>query len=133
MSYGPSKFQVDVYNDGSTEFCASRAVSMFREKMGGLKLMQGPCSRRTRIERRLSAMRPEDAWISWNLSRDSVPARVGDSRRYLPASLNVYSNDSDAHGRWMNTNDYGYVWTLIGVVADGFRTVLEDGAGIGGD
>jgi hypothetical protein len=66
----------------------------------------------------LSAMRPKDAWISWNLSRDSSLSRAGDSRRYLPASLDVYSNDFDAHGRWVDTADYGYVWTPIGVVAD---------------
>lgn len=66
----------------------------------------------------LSPMRPEDAWISWNLSRDSALARAGGSRGYLPASLNVYSNDFDAHGRWVNTPDYGYVWTPVGVVVN---------------
>ena len=119
MSYGPSKFQVDVYNDGSTEVSVLRGSVYVQGQNGKTQVnAESMLSMDSNQNAELSALRPEDTWINWNLSRDSVLARAGDSRRYLPGSLNVYSNDFDAHGRWVNTTDYGYVWTPIGVVAD---------------
>jgi Family of unknown function (DUF6600)/FecR protein len=119
MSYGPSKFQVDIYNDGATEVSVLRG-SVYVQGQNGRTLVDSGTmlSMDSNQNAELSAMRPEDAWISWNLSRDYSLARAGDSSRYLPASLDVYSNDFDTHGRWTNTADYGYVWTPIGVVAD---------------
>jgi len=119
MSYGPSKFQVDIYNDGATEVSVLRGSVYVQGQNGRTQVDAGTMlSMDSNQNAELSATRPEDAWISWNLSRDSSLARAGDSRRYLPASLGVYSNDFDAHGLWTNTADYGYVWTPIGVVAD---------------
>jgi hypothetical protein len=59
----------------------------------------------------ISPRRPRDEWLNWNMSRDTLLARSVSSSRYLPPALNVYSGDFDEYGRWVNTSDYGYVWT----------------------
>ncbi len=119
MAYGPSKFQVDIYNDGTTEVSVLRGSVYVQGQDGGTQVEAGAMlSIDSNQIAELSTLRPEDAWMSWNLSRDSRLARAGDSRRYLPASLNVYGNDFDAYGRWVSTADYGYVWTPIGVAVD---------------
>ena len=119
MSYEPSKFQVDIYNDGATEVSVLRGSVYVQGQNGRTQVDAGTMlSIDSNQNAELSSVRPKDAWTSWNLSRDSSLARAGDSGRYLPASLDIYSNDFEAHGRWMNTADYGYVWTPIGVVAD---------------
>ncbi len=119
MAYGPSKFEVDIYNDGTTEVSDFRGSVYVQGQNGETQVDPGTMlSIDSNQNAELSALRPEDAWMSWNLSRDSRLARSGDSRRYLPVPLNVYGNDFDAYGRWVSTPDYGYVWTPVGVAAD---------------
>ena len=54
-----------------------------------------------------------DEWEEWNQARDEqlYGARTSESVRYLPSELRTYSSDLDSHGRWVQVNDYGYVWT----------------------
>lgn len=61
--------------------------------------------------------RPDD-WQNWNVERDRRFASRGDSYRYLPEELRVYSSDLDDNGRWVQVPEYGYVWTLREVPAD---------------
>ncbi len=118
MSYEPSKFEVDVYNDGSTEVSVLRGSVYVQNQNGRTQVEAGTMlSMDPDQNAEISPMRPEDAWISWNLSRDLFLARAGVSREYLPPALDVYSTDFDAYGRWVSTADYGYVWTPTVVVA----------------
>jgi hypothetical protein len=133
ISYRHSKFQVDVY-DGSTEVSVIRGSVYVQNQTGRIQVEEGSMlSLDSNQNAELSAVRPADAWISWNLSRDSALARAVDSRRYLPASLDVYSNDFDAYGRWVSTADYGYVWTPRVVVASWAPYRLGRWCWIGGD
>jgi len=134
MAYGASKFQVDVYNDGSTEISVLRGSVYVQAQNGRTQVNAGTMlSIDSNQNAELSAMRPEDAWLNWNLSRDSLMARNGSSRDYLPDSLDVYSNDFDAYGHWVDTADYGYVWTPIGVAVDWAPYRVGRWCWIGGD
>jgi hypothetical protein len=61
--------------------------------------------------------RPDD-WQNWNTERDRRLASRGDSYRYLPEELRIYSSDLDDNGRWVQVAEYGYVWILRAVAAD---------------
>jgi hypothetical protein len=116
VSYGPSKFEVGIYEDGYTEVSVLNGSVDVQSQDGSTTVDAGTMlSMGSRQSAELSPMRPEDAWISWNLSRDSALVYRGPSRSYLPASLSVYGNDFDSYGRWVQTADYGYVWTPLKV------------------
>jgi hypothetical protein len=118
-AYGTSKFKVDVYEDGYTEVSVISGAVYVEAQTGSTKVDAGSTlSIDGGQNAELSPMRAADSWDQWNQSRDSALAGVGPSRRYLPATLDVYGNDFDAHGRWVNTADYGYVWTPIGAAVD---------------
>lgn len=118
MAYEPSGFEVDIYNDGSTEVSVLRGTVYVQSQNGRTQVDAGTMlSMDLNQNAEFSHLRPEDAWISWNLSRDSALARTAVSREYLPPALDVYASDFDAYGRWISTADYGYVWTPTAVVA----------------
>ncbi len=118
MSYGPSKFEVVVYEDGTTEVSVLDGSVDAQSQNGSTTVDAGTMlSMGSNQAAELSPMRPKDAWISWNLSRDSALVYRGPSRSYLPASLDIYGNDFDSYGDWVQTADYGYVWTPLHVAA----------------
>lgn len=39
----------------------------------------------------------------------------GVSEHYLPTSLSAYSADFDNYGRWVSTDEYGYIWCPSGI------------------
>jgi hypothetical protein len=52
---------------------------------------------------------PEDDWDRWNERRDSDLER---SRSYNYVSRDIYgADDLDNHGRWVQVQPYGWVWT----------------------
>jgi hypothetical protein len=59
-----------------------------------------------------------DEWENWNRQRDQRFYSRGDSYRYLPEELRVYSSDLDDNGRWVQVQEYGYVWTPRAVPTD---------------
>jgi len=62
-------------------------------------------------EAELAPIGRPDAWQNWNVQRDKRFASRGDSYRYLPDELKVYSSDLDDNGKWVQVPEYGYVWT----------------------
>jgi hypothetical protein len=118
ISYGPSRFEVVIYEDGYTEVLVLDGSVDVQGQNGmttvdaGTMLSMGPDQ-----FAELSPMRADDAWRRWNVSRDSALAEAGPSRNYLPTSLTGYGKDFDSYGRWVQTADYGYVWTPLNVVA----------------
>jgi len=73
----------------------------------------------------VAPMGPPDEWERWNKGRnDRIYVSGGNSSRYLPAELRVYSYDFDSSGRWVQDREYGYVWTptiVIGVSWSPYR------------
>lgn len=134
MSYGPSRFEVDIYADGYTEVSVLNGSVNVQSQNGSTTVDAGTMlSMGSNQVAELSPMRPEDAWISWNLSRDSALAYRGPSRSYLPISLSVYGNDFDSYGRWVQTADYGYVWTPLNVAVGWAPYRIGRWCWIGGD
>lgn len=69
-------------------------------------------------EAELARIGRADEWQNWNVQRDQRFAARGDSYRYLPEELRVYSSDFDDNGRWVQVQEYGYVWLLRAMTAD---------------
>jgi hypothetical protein len=118
VSYDPSRFDVNVNEDGYTEVTVFNGSIYIQSQNGSTKVNEGMMlaidSSQTA---ETSPMRPEDAWLRWNFSRDSALANTGPSRRYLPSSLGVYGNDFDT---------YGHCQVFL---QTGHRIESEDGAG----
>jgi FecR protein len=58
-----------------------------------------------------STLGSPDDWERWNYERDNRLAERRPPSRHLPEELQPYSNDFYDNGRWVQTPDYGYVWT----------------------
>ena len=111
-AYEPSKFKVDVYEDSYTEVSVMNGSVYVEGQNGETKVNAGSMlSIGTDQRAEISPMRLADSWDRWNQSRDSAFAQGGPGRKYLPGVLSVYSSDFDTYGHWVNTADYGYVWT----------------------
>jgi hypothetical protein len=111
-AYQPAKFEVSVYENGYTEVSVLNGVVHVEDRNGSIRVQKGSMlSIGDDRYAELSPLRPRDAWIAWNISRDSRIARGRTSSRYLPASLGLYSYDFDEYGRWEYLSDYGYVWS----------------------
>jgi len=118
VAYGSGEFDVTAYENGYTEVSVLDGIVYAESRNGNTKVGQGTMvSVGTDNYAELCPLRPKDDWLRWNLSRDSQFARARESSRYLPPALNSYSSDFDEYGRWVNTPDYGYVWTPKVVVS----------------
>jgi hypothetical protein len=117
ITYGSGEFDVAAYENGYTEVSVLDGIVYVESKTGNTKVSRGTMvSVGADSYADLSPLRPKDDWLIWNLSRDSQFARARSSR-YLPPALDSYSRDFDEYGRWVNTPDYGYVWTPNMVVS----------------
>ena len=87
--------------DGRTRVNAGRTVTLGEGREAELALVGRP-----------------DDWQNWNVQRDKRFATRGDSYRYLPEELRVYSSDLDDNGRWVQVPEYGFVWILSAIAAD---------------
>jgi hypothetical protein len=133
-AYGASRFKVDVYEDGYTEVSVMSGDVYAEGQNGNTKVDPGSMlSIGTDQNAELSPKRQADGWDRWNQSKDSMLAQTGPSRKYVPSTLGVYSNDLDTNGRWVSTPDYGNVWTPTGVAADWSPYRIGRWCWIGGD
>ena len=87
--------------DGNTRINAGRTLTLGEDR-----------------EAELAPLGRSDDWQNWNTERDRRFASRGDSYRYLPEELRVYSSDLDDNGRWVQVAEYGYVWTPRSVSTD---------------
>ncbi len=60
----------------------------------------------------LSPLPGADSWDRWNDSRDErIDALAdGESKRHLPANIDIVAGDLDAYGSWRDDAQYGSVW-----------------------
>ena len=120
-AYGRSKFKVDVPERGPVNFSVLQGEVMVENREGRvtvasgemLSLGEGGYSEK-------STLNSPDDWERWNWDRDREIAERRPPSRYLPEELQPYSNDFYDNGRWVNTPDYGYVWTPTVAVSVGW-------------
>jgi hypothetical protein len=117
-SYDRSVFRVDV-PDQFTDVSVFRGSVDAEGRDGNTRVNAGRTL--TLGEGREAELAPvgrPDVWQNWNTERDRRFASRGDSYRYLPEELRVYSSDLDNSGRWVQVPEYGYVWTPRSVSTD---------------
>jgi hypothetical protein len=109
-------YRVNVRDDGTTEVIVRRGqAEVYNQEIGTIVVKKG---RRLVIEGRdnfyqIARLEDKDNWDRWNDRRDDdLFARADSYRstRYVPVGIpGVY--DLDYHGDWINTPDYGWVWS----------------------
>jgi hypothetical protein len=103
---------IDVTENGATDLSVLAGYAYAESRDGKTRVDTGST---LRIEANLPAeilpLGSPDEWADWNRERDRKLADAGQSLRYLPEELGDYATDFEANGRWLNTSDYGYVWS----------------------
>lgn len=106
-------YRVAVRDDGTTEVTVRSGEAEIFTPKGSERVRSGKTvmARGTQSDPEFmyaSREAPEDDWDRWNERRDRDLER---SRSYQYVSRDIYgAEDLDAHGRWVNDPDYGYVW-----------------------
>ncbi len=116
-------YRVDALEDGSTEVIVRQGqAEVYNQEIGTVVVKSG---RRIIIEGsddlyRITGLKDEDDWDRWNDRRDEAlfsRADSSDSVRYVPVAIpGVY--DLDNYGEWIETEEYGRMWSPRGVAAD---------------
>jgi len=120
-AYDRSKFRIDVADDGYTDISVFKGTVYAESQSGSTAVDEGNAlSVGGEGSAELAPLGPSDEWEQWNMRRDSRLDARGRSYRYLPDDLNTYSYDFDENGRWVDTPDYGYVWTPTVVLSAGW-------------
>jgi hypothetical protein len=111
-AYERSKFNVDVPERGPVKVAAFRGEVYVENRDGRISVESGEVlSLGEGNDSEKSTLGSPDEWERWNWERDGEIAERKPPSRYLPEELQPYSNDFNDNGRWVNTPDYGYVWT----------------------
>jgi hypothetical protein len=134
-AYERSKFNVDVPEGGPVHVSVFQGEVNVENRDGGIRVASGEAlSLGEGAYSEKSTLGSPDDWERWNYERDNKVAERRPPSRYLPEDLQPYSNDFYDNGRWVNTPDYGYVWTPTVAVSVGWAPYRAGRwAWIGGD
>jgi len=120
-AYEGSKFNVDVPERGPVNVSVFQGEVYVESRDGRIGVKEGETlSLGEGIISEKSAFGSPDDWERWNWERDRMIAERRPPSRHLPEELQPYSNDFYDNGRWVNTPDYGYVWTPTVSVSAGW-------------
>jgi len=104
--------RIDVTESGATEISVLRGDAYAETRNGKIRVREGTTLLiREDLTAEFYPLNSPDEWEAWNGDRDRELTAGRESLRYLPDELNDYVSDFDENGRWLNTEDYGYVWT----------------------
>jgi hypothetical protein len=111
-AYERSNFKVDVPEAGPVNISVLQGEVTVENRDGRITVASGEMlSLGEGAYSEKSTLGAPDDWERWNWDRDRKLAELRPPSRYLPEELQPYSNDFYDNGRWVNTPDYGYVWT----------------------
>ena len=135
QAYERGKFRVDVFDSGRTEITNFRGTVYAENREGRTEIARGRALYITeRGDAEFGPLPPADEWEKWNRQRDTKLAEWRPPSKYLPEDLRSYSRDFDDNGRWVSSEEYGYVWTPTVVVSAGWAPYrLGRWVWIGGD
>jgi hypothetical protein len=120
-AYERSKFKVDVPERGPVDFSVVQGEVVVENREGRITVASGEMlSLGEGAYSEKSTLGSPDDWERWNWERDRGIAERRPPSRYLPEELQAYSSDFYDNGRWVNTPDYGYVWTPTVAVSVGW-------------
>ena len=116
-------YRLNVREDGTTELIVRKGqAEVYNQELGTIPVKSG---RRIIIEGsdtgyyQIAKLEDKDNWDRWNDRRDDdLSARLINNRsgQYVPASV-AGAYDLDAYGDWIDTPEYGRVWSPRGVAA----------------
>jgi hypothetical protein len=116
-------YRISVLDDGSTEVIVRQGeAEVYNQEIGTVVVKKG---RRIIVEGsddnyRIAGLEDKDDWDRWNERRDNDLFSGTDSSegaRYIPVAIpGVY--DLDDHGEWIDTPEYGRMWSPRGVDSD---------------
>lgn len=116
-------YRINVAADGTTELIVRRGeAEVYQAEIGRITVRE---ERRVRIQandQELSVVKlsdDEDEWDRWNARRNDDLDRVRNENgsRYVPNVL-PGTHDLDRYGDWIETPEYGWVWSPVAVPAD---------------
>jgi hypothetical protein len=110
--YDSSAFNVALAEDGNTDISVFRGAVYAENRSGEVRVGAGKMLSMGDDLPSLMALGPPSEWERWNKDWDEALADVEEeSVQYLPQELSVYGGDLNRNGRWIETSEYGYVWT----------------------
>ncbi|MDD3814546.1 MAG: FecR domain-containing protein, partial [Desulfocapsaceae bacterium] len=117
--YDSSTLNVALAENGNTEISVFRGAVFAENRSGEVRVGAGKMLSMDDDLPSLMALAPPDDWERWNKEWDESLAAGEESEQYLPQELSGYGRDLNRNGRWVETREYGYVWTpTIDISAD---------------
>ena len=116
-------YRVSVMDDGTTEITVREGeAEIFNKDIGSVRIKErrGIVVEGAESSIFRSLKLPEkDEWDTWNEARDErlLALRSSDSSRYVPLHVPGVA-DLDQYGSWIETPDYGWVWSPTGAGRD---------------
>jgi hypothetical protein len=116
-------YRINVRDDGSTEVIVRQGeAEVYNQEIGTVVVKK---DRRAVVEGhdnlyRLTGLEDQDDWDRWNDARDNglTPSLASsDSEQYIPEAI-PGAYDLDNYGEWIDTEEYGRMWSPRGVDAD---------------
>ncbi|MBU0663146.1 MAG: FecR family protein [Proteobacteria bacterium] len=111
--YDSSTLNVALAENGNTEISVFRGAVFAENRSGEVRVGAGKMLSMGDDLPSLMALAPPDDWERWNKEWDESLAAGEESEQYLPPELSGYGRDLNRNGRWVETREYGYVWTPI--------------------
>ncbi|MCX5871154.1 MAG: FecR family protein [Deltaproteobacteria bacterium] len=109
--YDSSTFNVALVQNGNTDISVYRGAVYAENRNGEVRVGAGKMLSLDEGMPSLMALEPPSDWEKWNRDWDeSLTEDVG-SDQYLPQELSEYGRDLNRNGRWIETTEYGNVWT----------------------
>jgi hypothetical protein len=117
--YDSSTLNVALAENGNTEISVFRGAVFAENRTGEVRVGAGKMLSMDDELPTLMALAPPDDWERWNKEWDESLSEGEGSEQYLPQELSGYGRDLNRNGRWVETQEYGYVWTpTIDISAD---------------
>ncbi|MBU4235603.1 MAG: FecR family protein, partial [Proteobacteria bacterium] len=109
--YDSSTLNVALAENGNTEISVFRGAVFAENRTGEVRVGAGKMLSMDDELPTLMALAPPDDWERWNKEWDESLSEGEGSEQYLPQELSGYGRDLNRNGRWVETQEYGYVWT----------------------
>ncbi len=103
-------FRVDITPEGGEEFGLFQGSMEIASAGSKARIRTGEMLTLENGSAEVTPLQPADEWEQWNTNRDLTQSNAAVSAQYLPQELNVYANDLNNNGDWVNIPGYGYCW-----------------------